>query len=351
MKPGILRNLRIKRVALVDRGANFDKQTGDGAHIMLFKAAAAKSDSLGAVHVDSTDWESDYEKANLNSEQRDKLPDSAFAAVWTDSKGKHRKLPIHDAGHLAAARGRIDQADIPADVKAKARRRIASASQTKEKSMKLKDIIKSALGLIGEPDESKRKEGLEVLTKAADSLPDEMAKAHDPDDEMCKCAMCMAKRAPVDDAVAKRLSDIEKRNIELATELAKAHTTLAAEVEKRESTEMVTMLKSFKHIAVDLATDVAIFRKMKSDSPAAFERTMAMMKANDTQLADAQQFANVGSGMPGTVSGDAWAEIEAKAAQLVAKAGAAMTKAQAIDTVLMDPANQSVVKRYRENAQ
>lgn len=41
-KPGILRNLRIKRVALVDAGANFDKHTGDGAHIMLFKSATPK---------------------------------------------------------------------------------------------------------------------------------------------------------------------------------------------------------------------------------------------------------------------------------------------------------------------
>lgn len=39
-KPGVLRNLRIKRVALVDSGANFDTRTGDGAHVMLFKSAS-----------------------------------------------------------------------------------------------------------------------------------------------------------------------------------------------------------------------------------------------------------------------------------------------------------------------
>lgn len=42
--PGVLRNLRIKRVALVDSGANFDKATGDGAHIMMYKRASKDPD-------------------------------------------------------------------------------------------------------------------------------------------------------------------------------------------------------------------------------------------------------------------------------------------------------------------
>src|SRR5262245_29260204 len=56
-KPGILTNLRIKRVALVDNGANFDKSTGDGAHIMLYKRDDTQKGgpSLSSVHVDSTD--------------------------------------------------------------------------------------------------------------------------------------------------------------------------------------------------------------------------------------------------------------------------------------------------------
>ena len=46
-KPGILRRLRIKRVSLVDSGANFDEATGDGAHIMLYKRDVSK-DNPGA---------------------------------------------------------------------------------------------------------------------------------------------------------------------------------------------------------------------------------------------------------------------------------------------------------------
>lgn len=48
-----LRNLKVNRVALVDKGANFDKESGDGAHIMLFKRDTSKeAPSLSAVHVD-----------------------------------------------------------------------------------------------------------------------------------------------------------------------------------------------------------------------------------------------------------------------------------------------------------
>jgi hypothetical protein len=34
-----LNNLRITRVDLVDRGANFDKNTGQGAHVVICKRA------------------------------------------------------------------------------------------------------------------------------------------------------------------------------------------------------------------------------------------------------------------------------------------------------------------------
>lgn len=47
----ILRNLRITRVALVDKGANFDPTSGEGAHVMLFKRDI-KKETLGQVHGD-----------------------------------------------------------------------------------------------------------------------------------------------------------------------------------------------------------------------------------------------------------------------------------------------------------
>ena len=40
--PTKLRNLKIRRVDLCDLGANYDPRTGEGAHILIAKAASAR---------------------------------------------------------------------------------------------------------------------------------------------------------------------------------------------------------------------------------------------------------------------------------------------------------------------
>lgn len=366
-KPGILRNLRVKRVALVDVGANQDPITGDGAHIMLFKRHDVNKDGpgVGAVHVDSMDWRDDYEKATLDSADRNKLPDSAFAAVWTDAKGvKQRKLPIHDAGHLAAACGRVDGADIPADVKAAARRKIEATTKNKEKRMTPKALLQKMLSVFAEKDETKRAEGLALVTKSLDDLPDDddVTKAHDPKSDMCKCADCMekakAKRFEGNAEVTKALEDISKAHKLEVDSLTKSNKALAdaIEVEKniRLDGEMVTLLKSFKATPFDLKEDVAKFRKMKEVAPEAFDRTITMLKATDAQLAASGVYKEFGSGMTSDsaiTASAAWAQIEAKAEALVSKSATPMTKEVAIDKVMFDPANKALVKQYRDKAQ
>lgn len=73
------------------------------------------------------------EKGTLTTAQRNALPDSAFAAVWTDAKGnKQRVCPIHDADHVRAAlggHGISATQGIPPDVKAKAKAKIAAAAR------------------------------------------------------------------------------------------------------------------------------------------------------------------------------------------------------------------------------
>lgn len=361
-KPGVLRNLRIKRVALCDMGANFDKRTGDGAHIMLFKSAP----SVDAVHVPTagaeSEWESEYEKANLDAAARNALPDSAFAAVWTDAKGKkQRKLPIHDAGHLAAARGRIDAADIPASVKAAARRKIEAATKTKEKAVK-KSLFKQMLGLFTETDIEKRKVALSEMEKAfPDDDGDEddkdkdkgkdKAPVHKSDDEMCKCADCMSKRTAKSVAKSAEMVAIEKKQVELEKQNATLQAALNVEVEKRLDAEMVDILKQFKATPFDPATDVDIFRKMKRDNPEAFDRTIAVMKATDAQLTQSALYRNVGSSRSGAGEGSAWAQIEAKADSLIEKGAAGLTREQAIEKVMLDPKNNGLVKQYRAEQQ
>ena len=348
---GVLRNLRIKRVALVPMGANFDKKTGDGAHIMLYKGAP----DVGSVHVDSTEWESEYEKANLDAYSRNALPDSAFAAVWTDSAGKkHRKLPIHDAGHLAAARGRIDEADIPADVKAAARRKIENAgstSKSNEDNMKKTwgSVLKGLVGLAAEPDAAKRAEALGELTKAFPDDNDEDDKpVHKADDPMCKCADCMAKGAQmpditksaefmkaVNDAVAAQTTDIQKR--------------LQAEVDIRETAEVRTILKSFKATSLDIEKELPTYLALRKSNPAAFDSVIKTLQTQDAQLADSRMLQDFGT-RRGAGEGSAWAQIEAKAEALIEKSSdGKLTKAMAIERVMEQ--NPKLVKAYRAEQQ
>jgi hypothetical protein len=379
MAKGVLRNLRIKRVAIVDLGANLDPKTGDGAHVMLWKSVQKESPSLGSVHVDTAggededEYETEYEKRNLDSKARNSLPDSAFAAVWTDAKGeKHRKLPIHDAGHLAAARGRISQAAMPADVKAKAQRKIDAATN-KEKPVKKtwKGLLKQLIGASAESDEKVRREQLTAISKAASSMTDDDEDEEDEEDDedeedekdtkkfvhkagdpMCKCADCVAKRAanPMMASMMKRFTDLEKKLSDSEARTTAAEMIAKGLVEKAERDAVVLVLKSFRAVPVNMETDIDQFCQMKKVAPKVFERTIAIMKATDEQLAQSALFKM--HGLTGAQSsGDAWAQIEAKADAMMQKSSTPMTKPMAIDLVLQDPSNNVLVKQYREQQQ
>lgn len=365
-KPGILRNLRIKRVSLVEAGANLDPLTLDGAHIMLYKSKdGMKKDgpNVGDVHVDGAyDDRDDYEKATLDAASRNSLPDSAFAAVWTDAQGKkRRKLPIHDAGHLEAARGRVDGADIPADVKAKARAKIESASNKHKEKPVAKTFWKSLLDAIREPDADKRVMAVGELEKAfPDNLKDkEDAKegdepVHKSGDAMCKCADCMAKRqvgksaaelaAAADKAaIEKKFVDLEKANKDLAAQLV-------IEKSVRLDGEMREILKSFKATPLKLTgedNDIAKFRKMKESDPAMFDRMIEVLKAQDAQMAMSGAFNSLGTSRTGT--GSSYDQLVAKANAIVEKGAAGMTFEKAFEQVSLQ--NPKLVEQYRNEQQ
>jgi hypothetical protein len=283
--PGILRNLQINRVALVDKGANLDSKTGDGAHIMLYKRDFEKdSPGLGPIHVDTAG----EEKKNKNKKKK------------------------------------------PEEILVKNK------------------ILKQFLGLFSETDDTKRAESIIALEKAmGDDDPDPDDSVHKADDAMCKCADCMSKRAKKnleDEAVVeKRIESIEKRNVELQKALDETNAVLKAERESRQTSEMSTILKSFKATSFEEG-DTAAFVKMKQDSPEMYERTMKLLKAQDELVAKSEYFKNIGSSQSGSAEGSAWAQIEAKADAIVAKGGS-MTKEQAIEQVM--DANPALVKQYR----
>lgn len=264
MAAAVLRNLRIKRVALVDRGANYDEKTGDGAHIVLHKAAPR--------------------------------------------------------------------------------------TETKETPVK-KNILQKLFGLATEPDAAVRAATVAEITKEFPDGDGPPADVHKADDPMCKCADCMSKRTSKSliDPVEKRVVDVEKANEALRTENAAILKRLDAEITKRETDEVTAILKSFKATPIDLTTDVEMFLKMKRETPAIFDRQMAIMKATDLQLSQSGLYKDFGS-RSGAGEGSAWAQIEAKADQLLEKSSdSKLTRADAINRV-MDQ-NPKLVKQYRAEQQ
>ena len=121
-----------------------------------------------------------------------------------------------------------------------------------------------------------------------------------------------------------------------------------AEREARLDNEMREVLKGCTATPFDLDKDVVQFRKMKMDTPELFERTMAILKATDAQLAQSKLFEDFGT-RKGSGEGSAWAQIEAKADQMVEKMGDKLTREQAIEKVML--ANPKLVKQYRQEAQ
>lgn len=73
----------------------------------------------------------------LSSAEESSLPDSSFAAVYTQpstrngrtQRTKVRKLPIHDANHVRNALARFDQADLPEHIKTQARSKVHAAAK------------------------------------------------------------------------------------------------------------------------------------------------------------------------------------------------------------------------------
>lgn len=417
-KPGVLRNLRVKRVALVDMGANFDKKTGDGAHIMLFKSAGP---GLGSVHVDKpmgkegdgtdpdgcpcpncdgADME-EYEKATLDAESRSKIPDSKFLAVWTDAQGKkHRKLPVHDAGHLTAAAGRIDQTQMPADVKAAAHRKLESMTSHKEEkpvAKTIKDVMALVSKAMVETDVTKRAALLKDVDDAVSGMTtppghegtDQLGPAHvdamkaayhsmhkavqafgpgphPPThpvhgmmDQLHKMGACLkAAGHNVDEPGALGdlpLAKAHRDRIEAAeakaTVLEKQMATLVRQGEER---EMRDVLKSFKATPFNLdgenaTNDIGKFVTLKRSNPDEFDRIIALFKAADSQMAMSKAFANTGSSLTG-VAGGAWETIVAKAKNLREKsADTTLTLEKAIDRIMDE--NPDLVAKYRQEMQ
>lgn len=223
----------------------------------------------------------------------------------------------------------------------------ATKPETKEPDVK-KSVIQRFIDVFKMTDPAKQAAELELIAK---DFPDQDDNVHKAGDSMCKCADCMAKRAPMPE-VEKRIGEIEKLHAaereSLKKRLDDAEAIIKVERDNRLNAEITAVLKSFKKAAVNMDTDVAHFRKMRDTDPVMYDRTIAMMKAADDQLVASAAYQDFGT-RRGTGEGSAHAQLEAKADQLLEKSKEKMTRAQALEKVYLD--NPKLVAAYRAELQ
>lgn len=340
-KPGILTRLRVKRVSLVDNGANQDPLTGDGAHIMLFKSAGP---GLAAVHVDApaTDLTDPKKKKELSVAKVITLKSlfKSIAAAISEPDVEKRaaavaiiEKDVDDAVEMAAPQAAV----VPA-TEDTSQKLSPEHIQTLKAQHGQMDAMCKAFGAGPHPPEHP----VHGLIAARDHI-GKMIGATPTDEPGALGTTALAKKVEttMDAEVTKKFTDLEKANTDLRTQVA---------VEKalRLDGEMLAILKSFKaspFVLTGEKSDVAKFRKMKEDTPELWDRTLEILKAQDAIASQSLAFSKqIGSGLTGT--GSAWDQIDAKAESMVEKGAGKITKEQALEKVMLD--NPKLVAQYRE---
>lgn len=265
-----LRNLKIDRVDLVDKGANLDRRSGDGSHVMLFKRDGAEPtpEDVDAEALTLIEMSAAIEKVGRKiSAARMKELQAAHTAlgkVITECVGDlEDSMPVEKSAEQIAK----EQADIQKAVETAVAAEVAK------------------------------------VNKAAD---DRVAKAEkDANDRIAKAEAAAA----------------------LAGEVAKGEKDLR--IEKEFSTRIEKEFAS-----LPLKTDDGKLLKSMSEKldKAEFDRVLEIFKSANEAVAKSAMFEEIGTKVSKGAAGSAKAEIIGKAEEMVAK-GVAKTTAEAIAKV------------------
>lgn len=356
-----LKNLRVNRVALVDKGANFDPKSGDGARILLYKRAGV----FNKIDLTDNDKRTMVEAAaqakwgNADEQKyvwvRDLKADTAY--VNRDGKTYGVAFTINDTGDVTFDGDGVEVVtsyaplvETPDPTKKEAPAlsavhvdTIANQKKKRETAMsKIQELGKRFMALLKDAgvDDGASDDPMETmkaqhsaLGKAIDGMGDVSKLAADHPVHAMKAAYdAMAKvidghkpAAPAAEAtpaadpeVAKRFTAIEKQ--------------LKDEVEKREKAEAIVtkmagdkaldderaVLKSFKGVSVDIEKDAPMLVTLKKSDPAGYDRYIAILTAADATIAKSGMFVELGSGQTGSQA-DAATRLEKMARDRVTK--------------------------------
>jgi hypothetical protein len=357
-----LRNIVINRVDLVDKGANYDARTGDGAHVTLFKRAPIQISKARAPIVALVEQALTLAKAAtlaVEVQQPLKTFNEVLATSeahegicdlsnlwWTFTDLAHsivervndgnRDTLLRDAAvqFTAAVLAGVDEfagglaaSGASADDTAKAAGRIAETRAVILRSMGAALAATSQK----EPIMAKTEAELAIEKAAADKLAADNAETI---------------QKAVDAAVTKAVAEAKAP---LEAELAKANDAAKVEKSARRTREMLDVIaKSFAGLPdVKPETDAEVLKALEDKAPTEFARVKELLEKAAVALKASKAFSEVGkgNGAAAVVSGSAAEEVFAKADVLVAEKKSA-TREQAIDAMISDPANKDLMKRY-----
>ena len=356
--PTKLKGLVVDRVDLVDVGANLDKRTGDGAHIMLYKRAGDQPRSIMWRVVDlakakgaSSDLIAKSECAArsfdeiLAGQQARQALDSLWNLYYAFMEAAQSIFQSDEAdkigllkdsaidfmnAFLTALPEAVDEAGVE-----KVGRKISAArmKQLQDMHAKLGSLLKEV------------SEGDQPMAKTAEEIAADNAAAN----------ADVQKR--IDESIAKAL---EASNAAHAVELKKRDDEIAKANEATKIERDLRVLKQFEDQAAsefvglslqlekkaDAKTDAEIFKALSEKAPEEWPRVEAILKAAATAIREGALFVEQGTGA-GAEGGDAQAQIMALADALV-KSGSEKTREQAVAKIAAAPEHRELYTRYVE---
>jgi hypothetical protein len=262
------KTLEVDRVDLVDRGANFDRSTGDGSHILLVKRDPSAS-------------------ADVARKQAVACP------------GCEKPLP------LSYGDGGMTMPNYCPECGSKLTLRATAKSE------------ETNMPAATEPN------AVDVQKVVADAL----AKAHADFEKRLA-----DERAAIEKAAADRAEKAETEKAALAERLSKAEQAAAAEVEKRETAECVDVAKGYASLALDPAKDGALLYRIGKVATAEDNaRIREILAAANEQVRVGKLFSERGhNGNPtADVNGNPEQQLMAKAEE-IRKADPKLSDADAV---------------------
>lgn len=377
--PNILRNLRINRVASVDKGA------GEGVQIVLMKRNSGERDTqmtpeekelakkLTFEHKkDGTTrmWhEPDQQNAEGNEDANDNGIPNPANTNRTNRTSKSASSVLHRAIKVLKQSvesifgdAQDEQTELLTKTMSEFETHVQSAVAASDNG---KTATEDASGTgegggINKKESTMTEQEVKALQKALEDTKLEVAvlklspaeqefvKAMSPEDKGKFCAKDDKARNAEVEAKAKSLVETVPESVKKAladAEVIKgANEALAKRVAELEAKDETAVLaKRATEIGLG-ASDVETIRKARKGDVEAVKALEAKIGALTKQVKESGLFKEFGNGS--TVGGSAYDQIQAKAAEL-RKGDAKLTQAQAFEKAYTDPSNQELVQSYK----